>query len=304
MSKVLITTSSFGKLDSSPLDLLLEFSEVISNPYGRKITTEEFIELSKDADAVIAGVEQITREALLARPNIKVISRCGVGMDSIDTQACYDLGVKLYNTPYAPVESVAELTVTVILSMLKNIIPMNNDLKSGKWNKMTAYMLSGKKLGIIGLGRIGYQVATLIEQFGTEVSYFDIEKKDCKFNYMEKSELLKWADIISVHTSMCNDGDYIIGKSELDIMNKSSYLVNTSRGRYIDEQALYDALVAGKISGAALDVFSEEPYFGKLCKLDNVIVTPHISSSAKEGRVKMEMESVINVLDGLGIRYD
>lgn len=304
MNKVLITTSSFGKLDSSPLDLLLEFSEVISNPYGRKITTEEFIELSKDADAVIAGVEQITREALLARPNIKVISRCGVGMDSIDTQACNDLGVKLYNTPYAPVESVAELTVTVILSMLKNIIPMNNDLKSGKWNKMTAYMLSGKKLGIIGLGRIGYQVATLIEQFGTEVSYFDIEKKDCKYNYMEKSELLKWADIISVHTSMCNDGDYIIGKSELDIMNKSSYLVNTSRGRYIDEQALYDALVAGKISGAALDVFSEEPYLGKLCELDNVIVTPHISSSAKEGRVKMEMESVINVLDGLGIRYD
>ena len=304
MNKVLITTSSFGKLDSSPLDLLLEFSEVISNPYGRKITTEDFIELSKDADAVIAGVEQITREALLARPNIKVISRCGVGMDSIDIQACYDLGVKLYNTPYAPVESVSELTVTVILSMLKNIIPMNNDLKSGKWNKMTAYMLSGKKLGIIGLGRIGYQVATLIEQFGTEVSYFDIEKKDCKFNYMEKSELLKWADIISVHTSMCNDGDYIIGKSELDIMNKSSYLVNTSRGRYIDEQALYDALVAGKISGAALDVFSEEPYFGKLCELDNVIVTPHISSSAKEGRVKMEMESVINVLDGLGIRYD
>ena len=138
--KVLITTSSFGKAVSEPLDVCKEKCEVILNPYGRKLTTEEFVELSVDVDGVIAGVEAITRDALLQRPNIKVISRCGVGMDSVDLDACKELGVKVYNTPNAPVDSVAELTVTVMLDLLKNVSNMNAQMKGRQWNKMSGCM--------------------------------------------------------------------------------------------------------------------------------------------------------------------
>ena len=296
--KVLVSTSSFGKADPSPFDTLQEKCEVLLNPYGRKLTTEEFIELTEDVDAVIAGVEPITRDALAERRNIKVISRCGVGMDSVDLEACKEFGIKVFNTPEAPVRSVAELTVTLMLDILKNVSNMNASLKAGKWNKMTGLMLDGKKVGIIGLGRIGMHVAKLLTAFDTE-----IEKKDVPYLFMEKEELLKWADIISIHSSFCEEGQFIIGRKELELMN-GSFLINTARGRFVDEEALFDALSGAVLSGAALDVFQTEPYRGKLSELDNVIMTPHVASSAKEGRAVMEMEAVMNLFQGLGISDD
>ena len=304
MKNILVTTSSFGKAESKPLDILKEKCEVTLNPYGRKLTTDEFIELTEEMDGVIAGVELITREALERRPNIKVISRCGVGMDSIDVFACRELGVKLYNTPNAPVDSVAELTVTIMLNLLKNVSNMNASMKTGKWDKMTGFMLKGKKVGIIGMGRIGSRVAEVISAFGVEIAYTDIEDKKNGCKYMQKAELLQWADIITIHSSACEEGGYIIGKTELEKMQESAYLINTSRGRFVDESALYYALRQKHIRGAALDVFSEEPYSGKLTELDNIILTPHISSSAKEGRAVMELEAVYNLFKGLGIEYD
>ena len=304
MKKVLISTSSFGKADNTPLKACQEKCEVILNPYGRKLTTEEFIELTADVDAVIAGVETITREALISRPNIKVISRCGVGMDSVDQTACKELGIKLYNTPNAPVESVAELTVTIILDALKNVSNMNADLKAGNWNKMTGFMLKGKCVGIIGMGRIGCRVAELLSAFGAEIAYADIGDLKNGYTYMTKEELLKWADIVTIHASACEEGSYIIGKDEIEKMKKTAFLINTSRGKFVDEEALYEALNAGRIQGAALDVYSEEPYKGDLCQLNNIILTPHISSSAKEGRAVMEMEAVKNLFIGLGIDND
>lgn len=301
--KVLVTTSSFGKADESPLSELQEKCEVTLNPYGRKLTTEEFIELSDGMDGVIAGVEPITREALDKRRNLRVISRCGVGLDSVDQDACRELGIKLFNTPEAPVESVAELTVTVILDLLKNVSNMNASLKVGSWNKMSGLMLGGKKVGIIGFGRIGKRVSELIAPFGVEIAYTDIEKKDSIYPFMAKDELLQWADIVTIHSSFCDEGQYIIGSDEIEIM-EGSYLINTSRGKFVDEEALYMALRDVKLAGAALDVFHNEPYAGKLTELDNVILTPHIASSAKEGRAIMEMEAVRNLLRGLGISDD
>lgn len=302
--KVLISTSSFGKEDNTPLLACQNRCGVILNPYGRKLTTEEFIELTADVDAVIAGVESITRSALEMRPNIKVISRCGVGMDSVDQQACKELGIKLYNTPNAPVASVAELTVTILLDAIKNVSNMSRDLKAGNWNKMTGFMLQGKHVGIIGFGRIGGRVAELLSPFGVEVAYTDICDFKNGYAYMEKKALLTWADIITIHASSCEEGSYIIGADDIQKMKKGAFLINTSRGRFVDEAALYEALESKAIQGAALDVYSEEPYHGKLCGLDNVVLTPHISSSAKEGRAVMEMEAVRNLFEGLGIKHD
>lgn len=300
--KVLISTSSFGRADSSPLDLIKNNADVALNPYGRKLTTQEFIDLTPDVDGVIAGVEDITREALEQRLNIKVISRCGVGMDNVDIEACKELGIKLYNTPNAPVGSVAELTVTFILALLKNVIPMNEALKTGEWNKMSGFMLSGKKVGIIGMGRIGRRVSEFLSSFGVEIAYNDIKDFGINYKYMPKDELLEWADIVTLHCSANLESGHVIDEHELECMKKSAYLVNTSRGKFINEEALYNHLSENKIAGAALDVFSVEPYKGKLSTLNNVILTPHVSSSAKEGRAVMEMEAVNNLLDGLGIK--
>ncbi len=301
--KVLITTSSFGKADSVPLNVCQEKCEVALNPYGRKLTTEEFIELTADVDGVIAGVEDITRSALEKRPNIKVISRCGVGMDNVDKEACKDFGIQLYNTPNAPVASVAELTVAIMLDVLKNVSNMNRDLKNGNWNKMTGFMLQGKRVGIIGMGRIGRRVAELLRVFGVEIAYADVCDMHNAYARMEKADLLAWADIVTIHASGCEEGMYIIGVEELKKMKSTAFLINTSRGKFIDENALHDALKAKRIQGAALDVYGKEPYRGSLCELDNVILTPHISSSAKEGRAVMEMEAVKNLFRGLGIEY-
>ena len=136
--KVLVTTSSFGKADSAPLDVLKEKCDVTLNPYGRKLTTEEFVTLTEGMDAVIAGVEPITRDALTRRRNLKVISRCGVGMDSVDLEACRELGIQVFNTPEAPAASVAELTVTVMLDLLKNVSNMNSSLKAGNGTRWEA----------------------------------------------------------------------------------------------------------------------------------------------------------------------
>lgn len=301
--KVLVTTSSFGKADPAPLDELKKNCEVIPNPYGRKLTTGEFTELTEGIDAVIAGVEPITREALSQRRNIKVISRCGVGMDNVDQDACKEFGIKLFNTPEAPVSSVAELTVTIMLDLLKNVSNMNAYIKAGNWNKMSGLMLNGKKIGIIGFGRIGKRVAELLKPFGVDIAYTDIEDKHSDYSFMSKNELIKWADIITIHSSFCEEGQYIIGSDELNQM-EDSYLINTSRGRFVDEDALYESLKKGMLAGAALDVFQTEPYKGKLIEFDNVILTPHVASSAKEGRAVMEMEAVQNLLKGLGINDD
>lgn len=300
MYRILVTTSSFGKADSAPLDALKEKCDVTLNPYGRKLTTEEFIALTEGMDAVIAGVEPITRDALCRRRNLKVISRCGVGMDSVDQDACREFGIKLFNTPEAPAASVAELTVTLMLDLLKNVSGMNASLKAGNWNKMGGLMLGGKKVGIIGLGRIGKRVAGLLSSFGVETAYTDIERKDSPLPFMEKDELLSWADIVTLHSSFCGEGQFIIGRKELALM-KGGYLVNTSRGAFVDEDALYDALRDGTLAGAALDVFQKEPYDGRLRELENIIMTPHVASSAKEGRAVMEMEAVQNLFKGLGI---
>ena len=162
-------------------------------------------------------------------------------------------------------------------------------------------MLRDKKIGLIGMGRIGQKVASLLQAFGVEIAYTDIEEKEVSYSFMSKKELLKWADIISIHSSACEEGSYIIGEEEIRHMKKDAYLINTARGKFVDEKALCYALKERRIHGAALDVFTEEPYKGELCSLDNVVLTPHISSSAKEGRAVMELEAVQNLFKGLGM---
>lgn len=301
--KISITTSSFGQYDKEPLQLIEKAGyQYALNPFGRKLKAEEVVSFAGDAIGMIAGVEDLTANVLKQLPNIKVISRCGVGMDSVDLKAAKDLSIDVFNTAEAPTVAVAELTVGMVFSLLREITFMDRAIRAGQWNKRMGYLLAGKNVGIIGYGRIGQKVGEMISHLNGKVGFYDLFVKTSSYGqYMDINELYTWADIICVHVAKSNDG-YLIDQKQINQMKKGAYLINCARGGLINEKTLYQALKSGQLAGAALDVFEDEPYQGPLKELENVILTPHIGSYAKEARIAMEKESVYNLLQGLNKR--
>lgn len=300
MNKIVtITTTSFGKYDEKPIVLLKNKGfEVVLNPYERKLKESEIVELCEGSTGIVAGTETLDAGILKKLPNLKAVSRCGTGLDNVDLEAAERLGIKVFNTPDAPTLAVAELTVGLMLDLLRKVSHMDRKLREDQWQKRMGNLLCGKKVGIKGFGRIGKKVALLLKPFGCEIVYADpiVEDGTLGFRRLSLEDLLSWADIISIHVSV---SERLIGEKEFQLMKKGAWLVNTSRGGVVDESILYEYLKNGYLSGAALDVFEEEPYNGPLKELDNVILTPHIGSYAKEARVEMEMQAVVNLLKGL-----
>ena len=300
--KVLISTTSFAEYSKKPLEMLEQagFSVTI-NPFKRKLKENEIKSLLGGIGFLIAGTEPITRDVLTASKDLKVISRCGTGLDNIDLDVSKELGIKVFNTPYGPTLAVAELTVGLIINILRKVNQMDRGLRKGIWQKEMGSLLQGKSIGIIGFGKIGQKVAELLVSFGTNVGYYDLNDIPCSMNCrsLDLKTLLSSSDIISIHSSVLSK-KAILGQEELQFIKKGAYIINTSRGGMIDEEALYGALKNGHIAGACLDVFDQEPYKGKLIELDNVILTPHIGSYAKEARIKMEIDAVENLLSYKG----
>ena len=307
MSRILITTSSFGKDDPSPLNLLQNAGyEAIINPYGRRLTEDEVLDLLSEVKPVgmVAGVEPITARVLQQAEGLKVISRCGVGLENVDLNAAGSLGITVTNTPDGPTEAVAELTIGLIFNLLRMVSFLDRELRKGNWIKRTGGLVRGKKVGIIGLGRIGKEVAEMLLALGAKVAGTDIQPD---YEWLQKNqiplvsleELLKQSEILCLHLSHKPDNKHLIGRKEMEAMPKGAYLINTSRGEVIDHDALYSMLTNGHLSGAALDVFDHEPYTGPLTKLDNVILTPHVGSYAREARVEMEIQAAENLIAGL-----
>lgn len=305
-NKVVITTTSFAEYDQTPLTLLKERGfEVVINTLGRKLEKKETIELCSDCIGIIAGTEIYDRDILETIKEVKVISRCGVGIENIELDVAKKKGIKVFNTPYAPTAPVAELTVALILDLLRKVSLMSSELKAHIWKKQMGNLLQGKKVGIIGFGRIGQRVASLLIAFGCKLCFYDIVVNDfdSKLNKagikkLDMGDLLEQSDIVSFHVS----GKYekpLLGAEEIKKMKKGSWLINVARGGVVDEVALYEALKEGCLAGAALDVYEQEPYTGPLKSLDNVILTPHIGSYAKEARVEMEREAVDNLIKEL-----
>jgi len=304
MKRIVITTTSFGKYDKEVLNPLKENGfEIKLNPHGRKLNKEEVVQLCKDAIGIIAGTETLDTEVIEKLINLKVISRCGAGMDNVDLKSAEELGIKVYNTPDAPTVAVAELTIALMLALVRKIPVMDREIRDGVWKKRMGNLLSGKQVGIIGFGRIGRKVAEMLKALGANPIYYDpaiMQDKACGCKkYSECRELLKMSDIITLHLSYSKGDCNFFGKEEFSLMKQGAFLVNCSRGGIVDENALYSALKEGKVAGAAIDVFEQEPYNGPLKELDSVILTPHIGSYAKEARVKMEIEAVENLLTGL-----
>lgn len=297
--KIVTTTSSFGFADFP------SFLELVNNPHGRRFSEDEVLEflLKEQPVGMIAGVEPLTRNVLKQAPFLKVISRCGVGLDSVDLAAAEELGIKVYNTPLAPVASVSEMALSLTLSFLKRIPQVDSYMKLGQWNKMKGNLLEGKTVGIIGCGRIGTQTARLFRAFGCTLLGFDPYIKDHSICQMaDMNKVITESDIVSLHLPVTDETRGLINAEVFEKMKPSSILINTARGDLIDEEALFAALKEEQITGAALDVFTKEPYSGPLTDkniADRIILTPHLASSAAEGRARMEAESFENLLNGL-----
>lgn len=304
MNKILTSPSSIGQVGPQPFELLKQNGyEIINNPYGRKLTEDEVIELAADCIGIVAGVEPLTPRVMDALPNLKCISRVGVGMDSVDLEYAKQKGIVVVNTPDGPTRGVAELTLAMTLAMLRKIPQAHSALAQKQWKKQIGNLILDKKIGVIGLGRIGRMVSELFLGIGNPVIGFDLfpdknwaKEKGVKLKSFD--EVLSEADIVTLHIPGNSDKSPVISKKELDLMQDGAFLVNIARGGIVDEEALLDALQT-KLSAAAIDVFSEEPYAGPLCELDNVVLTPHLGSYASEGKLQMEIDAVQNLIDTL-----
>ena len=298
MNKIAITTSSFAKDKPEILKLIPLAYEILMNPYGRTLKSGELTAFASEAVGIIAGTEKYDESVFSKLPQLKVISRVGVGIDSIDQSVAKARGIKVFNTPDGPTQAVAELVIGLILSLLRKTYLMDRELRQGNWKKEMGNLLSGKNVGIVGMGRIGRRVAELVNAFGAKVAYTDIAV-DMKFPNaapLPLHDLLRWSDIVTLH---CSEKGRLLGAAELRGMKKGSWLINAARGTLIDEPSLIELLKNGHLAGAALDVFEQEPYSGPLTRLPNVIVAPHIGSYATESRIQMETDAIQNLLEGL-----
>jgi len=299
LKKILITTSSFGEYDFKVFeDIEKKGFKYIKNPFERKLTETEVIELIQEhlPVGIIAGVEPLTRKVFEHSKNIKVISRCGIGMDSVDLNAAKEHNISVVNTPDAPTISVAELTLGIIFALLRKIHISDAGIRHNDWVRPTGNLLHGKTVGIIGCGRIGAYLARLLNCCGCKILGYDPflkEKEGIRLISLEK--LLSNSDIVSLHMPYSDECFHFINASRIQMMKKGGVLINAARGGLVDEKALYDALVSGHLSAAALDCFEEEPYTGRLKTLENVLLTAHIGSYAREGRILMERQAVENL---------
>ena len=302
MSKVLITTSSFSLGNFAQAKSLHDAGISLEmNPHGRRLSEDEIAELvATDVIAILAGLEPLTDRVLSNAKSLRVIARCGTGLDSVDLLAASRLGIDVFNTPDAPTQAVAELTIAHMLNSLRHISTTDSNMRSGKWTPTMGSLLATKTVGLIGVGRIGSAVAKLAQAFGTRVIGFDpVVSSHNSVELLSLDEVLNQADIVSLHVPINDQTHHIVNASAISRMKPGSIVVNVSRGGLIDESALHDALKSQHLSGAALDCFEDEPYSGPLLQLPGVRVTAHMGSYARETRDLMEVEASTNLVNGL-----
>ena len=256
---------------------------------------------------VVRSATKITREVIEAADNLKLVVRAGVGLDNVDKEAAKEKGVEVQNTPEAPTVSVAEMVFAMMFSMARNVTQADSSMKGERWEKkkLTGTELWNKTLGIVGFGRIGYEVAKRAKALDMEVLAYDVIDIDDVCNELgakrsDLSNLIKNSDYISLHVPLLPQTKGMIGEKEFALMKKTAFLVNTARGGVVDEKALLKALNDGEIAGAALDVFEKEPPLEwELVHHPHLVATPHLASSTKEAQVRVGELTADKVIEGL-----
>jgi D-3-phosphoglycerate dehydrogenase len=294
----LITTVPFAARNRQPLELLDGAGvDYVINPIGRKLREEELAELIGDIDVLIAGTEPITERVFSRAPRLKLISRVGIGLDSVDLLAAERRRIQVSYTPEAPAPAVAELTIGLMLSLLRYVHVANAQLHRGQWQRHFGRRIPDVVIGVIGTGRIGRRVLSALSAFGTSrLLVNDLRPDthavpDVTLEWVEKDEIYRHADVITVHVPLTPATRNMIRREHLRQMKPDALLINTARGGIINEQDLADVLQSGHLGGAALDVFEREPYSGPLAGIERCLLTAHMGSMSVDCRARMEIEA-------------
>jgi len=288
-------------------DLLLNAGfEIVSNDTGRILTPDEQKALINDVYAIVAGTEKYNREMLLGCDNLKVVTRFGVGTDNFDLNTMREMGLEV--GVIANHNAVAEFALTLMLNVLKNQQNYDPAVRQGLWSRFPMRELSAKTVGIVGFGRIGRRLAELLSGFGVTILAYDpyLNEQAARERNVTPAtldELLAQSDIVSLHLPSTPQTHHMINTESIAKMKDGAYLINTSRGSLVDENALYDALVSGKLSGAGLDVYEQEPVTADnpLFSLTNAVLAPHVSALTYETNYNGGIicaQSIINVAQG------
>jgi len=312
--KILVTPTSLQpERSSEALERLSAFCDNLAfNETGKPLEEDALIDLLKDCDGYIAGLDQVTKKVLENCPNLKGISRYGAGYDRVDINAARKLGIQVSNTPGANAQAVAELSFALLMSLARRIPYLHSQTANGKWVRSTGTELYGKTLGILGLGAIGKRVAACAKGFRMKILAYDpyIQEDYCREHEIISSNfniLIREADFITLHLPLNNNTHHLINKDVIAAMKSSVIIVNASRGGIVDEEAAYQALTAGKLGGLGLDAFEQEPpEASPLFTLPNVVTTPHAGAHTKEAATAMAdmaVDNLICILEGKGCKY-
>lgn len=291
--KIFISTSTFNLDNFYDLSAIYKSGiEVKLNPFRTRLTAVQATDLlGKDSIGLIAGLEPLNEDVLRSATALKVVARVGTGLDNVDLTAAKKLGIKIFNTPDAPTSAVAELTLGHILGLLRHIARADRQIRSEKWQGQMGSLLETKTVGVVGFGRIGRKVAGLVSAFGAKIIVHDPFVRSEHFENYSLRELCEKSDVLTLHVPYGDKTHHIIDSEMIQAMKPGSFFVNVSRGGLVDEVALHSALESGQLAGAALDCFEQEPYFGQLTKLENVQMTAHMGTYARETRDLMEREA-------------
>jgi D-3-phosphoglycerate dehydrogenase len=296
--KIAVTSKSFSKNTILIDELHQYFGEVKLNHGTKKLNDEELIEFLKDCDGAIVALEEINPKVLDALPKLKVISKFGVGLDNIDLEYCKKKNIKIGWSGGVNKNSVAEMALGFMLMSIRNLYLSSVQLSNGNWNKNGGHSLSGKTIGIIGVGHIGKELIRILKPFNCKILVNDIldQEEYYKSNDLvevTKEEIFKNSDIVSIHTPLTNDTRNLISKPTLTLMKNTAIIINTARGELVNLEDLKHALTSKIIKAAAIDVYDQEPPTDKeLLSLDNLICTPHIGGNSQEAVLAMGRSSI------------
>ncbi len=298
MPKVLIAPATLADVGGPYLEALRGANlDVVFSPYPAQMVEEELLPTLQGVSASLAGSEPYTRRVIEANPQLRVIARAGVGYDAVDLAAATERGIAVTITPGTNQDAVAEHTFALMLALVKNLIPQHTGTVAGRWPRQANLPLRGRTLGIAGLGRIGKAVAVRGDAFGMPLLAYE-PYPDAAFvrqyhvTLLPLERLLAESDFLSLHLPLTPESKHLINKATLARMKPTAFLVNTARGGLVCEADLYEALRAGRLAGAALDVFeAEPPGASPLFGLENVVVTPHAAGVDLRSRDDMALSA-------------
>ena len=300
MTAVAITPRSFRQTPGEHLDRLRASRLEARFPSeDRPLAESEMVELVRGCEGLIVGLDPVTAPVLEAGP-LRVVVKYGSGLDNIDLEAARTLGVEVRSTPGANARSVAELTIALLLALARHVVVHDGLVRRGSWSRRTGIELQGRRLGIVGYGAIGREVARIARCLGMDVAAHDPLLSDADVELLPLDDLLGSCDAVSLHVPLDERTRGMLGRAELGRMRPGALLVNTARGGLVDEDALAGALRAGRLGGAALDAFAREPPGeSPLLALDNVVLSPHAGAATVEGARRASLQALELILDAL-----